>query len=96
MTSPGMILGTAFYMSPEQARGLEVDTRSDIFSLGVMIYEMVAGSQPFAGATVADVIAAILKTEPKPLSESMKNLPSELEWSVSKALCKIAMNATKQ
>jgi serine/threonine-protein kinase len=87
-TIPGMILGTAFYMSPEQARGLSVDTRSDIFSLGVMIYEMVAGSQPFAGATVADVIAAILKTEPKPLSESVKNLPSELEWSVAKALRK--------
>ncbi len=87
-TVPGTIIGTAFYMSPEQARGLEVDTRSDIFSLGVMIYEMVAGSLPFAGATMSDVIAAILQSEPKPLSERVKNLPSELEWSVAKALCK--------
>ena len=87
-TVPGMILGSPFYMSPEQARGLEVDTRSDIFSLGVMLYEMVAGSQPFAGATMSDVIAAILQSEPKPLSELVKNLPSELEWSVAKALSK--------
>jgi len=87
-TAPGMILGTVFYMSPEQARGLEVDTRSDIFSLGVMIYEMVTGSLPFSGATMSDVIVAILQSEPKSLSELVKNLPSELEWSVAKALCK--------
>ena len=87
-TVPGMILGTTFYMSPEQARGLEVDTRSDIFSLGVMIYEMAAGSQPFAGATVADVIAAVLQSEPKPLSELVKNMPTELEWIIAKSLRK--------
>ncbi len=87
-TAPGMILGTAFYMSPEQARGLEVDARSDIFSLGVVLYEMIAGCLPFSGATMSDVIAALLKSEPKPLSERVKNVPSELEWSVAKALHK--------
>lgn len=87
-TSPGIILGTAFYMSPEQARGFDVDTRSDIFSLGAVIYEMLTGFQPFAGATVSDVIAAILKSEPKPLGDFIKNAPSELVWSLQKALTK--------
>jgi serine/threonine protein kinase/tetratricopeptide (TPR) repeat protein len=87
-TNPGMVLGTANYMSPEQSRGLEVDTRSDIFSLGVVLYEMVAGCVPFSGETVSDVIAAILRAEPKPLSHFVKHIPLELEWSVSKALNK--------
>ena len=87
-TNPGMVLGTANYMSPEQARGLEVDTRSDIFSLGIVVYEMVAGCVPFSGETVSDVIAAILRAEPKPLSHFVKHIPLELEWSVSKALSK--------
>ena len=86
-TIPGMILGTANYMSPEQARGLEVDTRSDIFSLGIVIYEMIAGHVPFTGETVSDVIAAILTNEPVSLSE-LNHVPLELEWSISKALCK--------
>lgn len=86
-TIPGMILGTANYMSPEQARGLDVDTRSDIFSLGVVIYEMVAGQVPFFGETVSDVIAAILTNEPVSLSEG-NHIPLELEWSISKALSK--------
>jgi serine/threonine-protein kinase len=87
-TMPGMILGTASYMSPEQARGLEVDARSDIFSLGVVLYEMIAGRLPFSGGTISDIIASILKSEPKPLGESVKNVPSELEWSIVKALHK--------
>lgn len=87
-TNPGMILGTAFYMSPEQSRGLKVDARTDIFSLGVVIYEMITGRQPFTGETVSDVIAAILRSEPNPLSDYVKSLPSEFEWCVSKALCK--------
>jgi eukaryotic-like serine/threonine-protein kinase len=88
LTTPGMIIGTAIYMSPEQARGLEVDARSDIFSFGVVLYEMIAGCPPFFGATMSDVLAAILKSEPKPLSECVKNIPAEFEWSVSKCLCK--------
>lgn len=87
-TSPGMIVGTAAYLSPEQARGLKVDTRSDIFSLGVVLYEMIAGAAPFSGASVADIIAAVLKSEPKPLAEFLKSVPSELEWIIAKSLKK--------
>lgn len=87
-TNPGMILGTVSYMSPEQARGLKTDTRTDIFSLGIVIYEMLAGFQPFTGETISDVIAAILKSEPQALSETVKGLPSEFEWCVAKALKK--------
>ena len=88
-TSPGMIIGTAAYLSPEQARGQKVDTRSDIFSLGVVIYEMITGVPPFSGASIADIIAAVLGTEPKPLSEFLRSAaPSELEWIIAKALRK--------
>lgn len=87
-TAPGMILGTAVYMSPEQARGLEVDTRSDIFSVGTVIYEMITGQPPFGGETISDIIASILMATPKPLSDLTRTVPSELEWSVSKALSK--------
>jgi serine/threonine protein kinase/Flp pilus assembly protein TadD len=88
ITAKGMILGTAFYMSPEQARGLRVDARSDVFSLGAVIYEMTARKLPFSGATIADIIASILKSEPAPLSEIVKNLPPEFERIVAKALNK--------
>jgi eukaryotic-like serine/threonine-protein kinase len=87
-THPGTILGTALYMSPEQARGLEVDPRSDIFSFAIVIYEMVAGCLPFSGPTMSDVIAAILQTEPIPLSQCAEAVPAELDWSVTKALRK--------
>ncbi|HVE55649.1 MAG TPA: serine/threonine-protein kinase, partial [Pyrinomonadaceae bacterium] len=88
ITAKGMILGTAFYMSPEQARGLRVDARSDVFSLGAVIYEMTARKLPFSGATIADIIASILKSEPAPLSEIVKNLPPEFERIVAKSLNK--------
>ncbi len=68
-TEPGLVVGTAQYMSPEQARGLRVDHRTDIFSLGVMLYEMLAGRRPFEGATMSDVIAAILTKDPEPIEE---------------------------
>jgi eukaryotic-like serine/threonine-protein kinase len=87
-TDPGMIMGTVTYMSPEQARGHRVDARSDIFSLGVMLYEMVAGHPPFDGATSSDVIAAILVREPSPISRLVAGIPSAFEWSLNKALRK--------
>jgi serine/threonine-protein kinase len=87
-TDPGTVMGTAHYMSPEQARGLAVDARTDLFSLGVVVYEMVAGRTPFAGDTSSDVIAAILKMEAPPLSEHRPDAPPELQWIVSKALRK--------
>lgn len=87
-TMPGMILGTPKYMSPEQARGLVTDARTDIFSLGVVIYEMVTGHPPFSGDTSLDVAAAIISSEPAPLSEAVPGTPPELERIVSKALRK--------
>src|SRR5262245_45609955 len=88
ITATGAVLGTAGYMSPEQARGVGVDTRSDIFSLGVLIYEMIVGRRPFIGKTVADVIAAILTTEPPPLREFAPQSPAKLERIVTRALRK--------
>ncbi|MBL7650159.1 MAG: serine/threonine protein kinase, partial [Candidatus Hydrogenedentes bacterium] len=66
-TTPGTVMGTASYMSPEQARGEKVDARSDLFSLGIVLYEMIAGRQPFSGVNMLDVIGAILHQEPAPL-----------------------------
>jgi TolB-like protein/cytochrome c-type biogenesis protein CcmH/NrfG len=87
-TEPGTIMGTVNYMSPEQARGLEIDLRSDIWSLGVVIYEMVTRSAPFTGRTKNDVLASLLLTEPPPLSHFSANAPSELQRIVKKALRK--------
>jgi tetratricopeptide (TPR) repeat protein len=75
-------------MSPEQARGKEVDARSDIWSLGVMLYEMATGHPPFTGETKTDVIVAIAKSEPPPLARFSPGLPPEFEWVVMKALRK--------
>jgi serine/threonine protein kinase/protein involved in temperature-dependent protein secretion len=87
-TAPGTVMGTAAYMSPEQARGLEVDARSDIFSLGVVCHEMIAGRKPFHGATINHTIVAILDDEPAPLAQA----PDELRRIVSKALAKEPAN----
>ena len=87
-TDPGTVMGTASYMSPEQARGRDVDARTDIFSLGVVLYEMVAGRVPFEGESASDVIGAILDKEPPPLARYDPEAPSQLQWIVSKALRK--------
>jgi serine/threonine protein kinase/Tol biopolymer transport system component len=87
-TAPGLIMGTASYMSPEQARGLRVDARTDVWSLGVMLYEMIGGRVPFEGETPSDAIAALLKTEPPPLSRYAPETPPELQRIVSKTLRK--------
>jgi TolB-like protein len=87
-TRQGFVLGTAHYMSPEQARGQKVDARSDIWSLGVVIYEMIAGIPPFRGETPSDCIASILTTEPPPLSGVLPDVSLKLESILQKALRK--------
>lgn len=87
-TTPGMILGTVGYMSPEQARGLKVDTRTDIFSFGIVLYEMIAGRSPFEGKTTADMMVSILDRQPAPISRYVRNAPDDLEAIISKALAK--------
>ena len=85
-TSPGMIVGTIAYMSPEQARGLAVDGRSDCYSLGVVLYELVTGRAPFTAPTTSDLLVAILEREPPSLRLAARALPPPLEWIVEKAL----------
>jgi serine/threonine protein kinase/Tol biopolymer transport system component len=87
-TMPGRVMGTTAYMSPEQARGLEVDERADIFSLGVVLYEMITGRRPFEGMTPVDVMASLLDSEPEPLSTHMPDAPPELQRVVSRMLAK--------
>jgi serine/threonine protein kinase len=87
-TVPGMLMGTTAYMSPEQARGLAVDALTDIWSLGVVLYEMLAGRKPFDGQTPSDVLAAILEREPEPLAEEGSGVPEALQRIVRKALRK--------
>ncbi len=88
ITATGVVIGTAGYMSPEQARGQELDARTDVFSLGVLIYEMVAGQPPFGGETQADVIAEILTKAPSPLAQATPEMPVELGQLVARALRK--------
>src|SRR5207248_8842727 len=87
-TRAGLVLGTGRYMSPEQARGQTVDARSDIWSLGVVLYEMAGGIPPFRGETPSDCIASILKTEPPPLSGVLSEVPRKLESILQKVLRK--------
>jgi serine/threonine protein kinase/class 3 adenylate cyclase/tetratricopeptide (TPR) repeat protein len=87
-TVPGMVMGTPQYMSPEQVRGVGMEARSDIFSLGIVLYEMVAGRRPFTGRTPSDVLAAILEREFLPLAQCVPGIPSDMERIVRKALAK--------
>ena len=87
-TSPGVIIGTANYMSPEQARGKDVGAQSDIFSFGIVLYEMVTGKRAFVGENALDVIGAILHTEPTPLNQLTPDLPHEIERIINKTLRK--------
>lgn len=87
-TSPGAVMGTAAYMSPEQAQGHPVDARSDIFSLGVVLYQILTGQLPFAGASSAAVISSILRDQPRPMRSLRPDVPAELEEIVERALAK--------
>jgi len=87
-SSPGVVIGTAAYMSPEQARGVAVDERTDIWGLGVVLYEMASGHAPFTGETATDVVVAIVEREQSPISEHVEGTPPELERIVKKALRK--------
>jgi serine/threonine protein kinase len=86
-TAPGIIIGTVRYMSPEQVRGLDVDARTDIWSLGVLLYELLAGEAPFTGTTNSDMIASILQNKPS-FAWRPPEVPPELEWILKKALAK--------
>ena len=87
-SSPGTVIGTAAYMSPEQARGIAVDERTDIWGLGVVLYEMASGSPPFIGETPTDVVVAIVERDQPPISRHVEGTPPELERIVKKALRK--------
>ncbi|MBA2440521.1 MAG: serine/threonine-protein kinase [Thermoleophilaceae bacterium] len=87
-TDAGTVVGTAAYMSPEQARGQQVDARTDIWSLGVMLYEMVAGRSPFAGPSGSDVFAGILQNEPAPVARFEPTAPAEVQRILTKTLRK--------
>ena len=88
VTSPGMILGTVAYMSPEQAEGKKVDPRSDIFSLGIILYQLLAGRHPFPGESAASVLSGILKDTPPLVSDVDPRVPHELSRIVRRCLSK--------
>lgn len=85
-TQPGIVMGSVQYMSPEQARGKEIDEKTDVWSLGVVLYEMLSGKNPFEGETISDSLAALIHVEPEPLTDA----PEELHWIIRKALKKNA------
>jgi serine/threonine protein kinase/tetratricopeptide (TPR) repeat protein len=90
MTQPGVVMGTVQYMSPEQALGKEADHRSDIFSAGIVLYQMATGRLPFSGSTPTETITEIVRSEPEPVSEISPATPSELERIIRKCLEKDA------
>jgi serine/threonine protein kinase len=95
-TGPGRILGTAPYMSPEQVQGRALDHRSDVFSLGIILYEMASGERPFGGDTFADVASSILKDTPVSVTERKADLPWISESSSSTALRRSPRSASSR
>ena len=92
LTAAGAIFGTVGYMSPEQATGRPVDYRSDLFSFGAMLYELVTGQRPFDRGSTAETVAAILKEQPSPASALNPLIPPPLEWAIDRCLAKDAAN----
>jgi eukaryotic-like serine/threonine-protein kinase len=90
LTSPGLVMGTVGYMSPEQTRGLQVDKRADIWSLGCVLYEMLSGESPFRGATMADTLANIIHREPVSILTRRRDANPELEHIINRSLAKNA------
>src|SRR5208282_4251495 len=86
LTSPGSSMGTVAYMSPEQARGEDLDARSDLFSLGVVLYEIATGSVPFPGATTAVIYDGILHSTPAPPKKLNSRLPAGIDVVLGKTL----------
>ena len=87
-TSEGMIVGTASYMSPEQAEAKHVDARSDIFSFGCVLYEMLTGHRAFSGGTSISTLSAVLRSEPTPITQYVPEIPREVERVVNRCLRK--------
>ena len=90
ISEKGVVLGTVAYMSPEQARGSDVDFRSDQFSLGVVLYEMLSGGKPFDAASVPETLTAIIRDEPEPLEKRAPHVPAPIRWLVERLLSKEA------
>jgi serine/threonine-protein kinase len=88
LTAPGMMIGTLPYMSPEQMQGKNLDHRSDLFSLGAVLYEMATGQRPFSGDTPAELMSSILRDRPKPVAELRADLPASLDRVLNRCLAK--------
>ena len=88
LTEEGLVMGTAPYMSPEQAQGLAVDARTDLFSLGCILYEAATGVRPFHGNSTIDTLHKIIHSEPEPLAQRVPDAPLQLQWILRKALAK--------
>ena len=95
LTQTAMVMGTAAYMSPEQARGEKVDHRTDIWSIGALLYEMLAGKPPFKSSQIQSVIYSILNKNPLPIIKLREDLPLELEHIIQKSLEKESLNRYK-
>ena len=95
-TETGLVMGTVQYMSPEQVLGKEVDHRSDIFSLGVVLYEMATGRLPFTGSSMSETMDRVLHGQPEAIARFNYNVPAELERIILKCLRRIGNGATSR